>query len=274
MKHVNKFGMFVRKNTKMPYFLKAKVLDAALMSSMLYGCEAWVTNNLAAVTKHYNTALKLLLGVRTTTINALCLIESGRPELASIIMKKRCTFIRKFIKNTSGDEPLSRVLTICRSANTKMYQMLMYANDYVGDPESHSLDRVRNQCIARRNISSKIETYLDMNPELSMHSMYYSPTVAVPDYLRVSFTRFRLSAHRLRVETGRWARTPREQRVCKCDNRSLQDERHVLFICKHTANLRMDYEIMRHNNSWTNFYNAESHINLCTVIHKLLEIYT
>ena len=273
VKHVNKFGMFVRRNTGMPYSLKVKVLNAALMSSMLYGCEAWLTKNVAQVAKHYTTALKLLLGVRSSTTNVLCMVESGRPELSSIILKKRCTFINTFSKNASGDEPLVHALTICRNANTKMYRMLMHAKNYIGDPEIHNLEKLRSHCLARSSNSTKINTYLEMNPYLSTPSIYTSPANTVPDYLRVSYTRFRLSAHRLQVETGRWTRTPRHLRVCTCDHVSLQDERHTLFHCKITAQIRTDYDMLDYDNNWMKFFNAENHLTLCTVIHKLLNVY-
>ena len=57
----------------------------------------------------------------------------------------------------------------------------------------------------------------------------------IPDYLRITFTRFRLSSHRLRVEVGRWSRTPREERVCACGT-GVQDEFH-LFQCPRVRHL-------------------------------------
>ena len=46
MKHTNKFSMFTRKNVHMPYYVKTKVLDAALVSAILYGFGAWLTMDL------------------------------------------------------------------------------------------------------------------------------------------------------------------------------------------------------------------------------------
>ena len=50
--------------------------------------------------------------------------------------------------------------------------------------------------------------------------------------------RFRLSAHHLRVETGRWTRTPRQFRVYPCDNVSIQDENHVMFYRPETLDIK------------------------------------
>ncbi|ELU00462.1 hypothetical protein CAPTEDRAFT_216177 [Capitella teleta] len=66
-KHVNKFAAFVQKNSNMPFTFKHKVLTAALSASMLYSCESWLTDNTSGVNKLYMAAMKMLLGVRTTT---------------------------------------------------------------------------------------------------------------------------------------------------------------------------------------------------------------
>ena len=50
---------------------------------------------------------------------------------------------------------------------------------------------------------------------------------------RKVFSQLRLSAHRLRVETGRHSNIPRDQRLCKsCGNTTaIEDELHFLFDC-------------------------------------------
>ena len=48
----------------------------------------------------------------------------------------------------------------------------------------------------------------------------------------------RLSAHRLRVETGRWSGLLRNARLCSCPVNEIQDERHVLTTCPYTEHLR------------------------------------
>ena len=85
--------------------------------------------------------------------------------------------------------------------------------------------------------STRRVTYNDLNPTLSRYSMYDNP--ACPEYARISTTRLRLSSHFLRVECGRWARIPREQRTCSCDGSAVQDETHMLLSCPHTQDLRV-----------------------------------
>ena len=51
------------------------------------------------------------------------------------------------------------------------------------------------------------------------------------------FTRFRLSSHHLKIETGRWARIDAADPLCECGN-GVQDESHVLFNCPKTGSVR------------------------------------
>ena len=41
-KHYFKFVSFLNKNRDCPFFIKKKVLDSALISTILYNCESWI----------------------------------------------------------------------------------------------------------------------------------------------------------------------------------------------------------------------------------------
>jgi exonuclease III len=59
----------------------------------------------------------------------------------------------------------------------------------------------------------------------------------LPRYQRVPISKFRLSAHQLRVETGRHCRPPlpRDQRTCtRCPIEAVDDEHHLIFHCRQT----------------------------------------
>ena len=60
---------FIKKNNDVPFQVKKKVFDAALMSAVLYGCESWLNADMKPIVKLYNWALKTLLDVRMTTCN-------------------------------------------------------------------------------------------------------------------------------------------------------------------------------------------------------------
>jgi len=50
---------------------------------------------------------------------------------------------------------------------------------------------------------------------------------------RRAITQLRTSSHKLEIETGRWNKIPRNQRICKnCILNKIEDENHLLFECQ------------------------------------------
>ncbi|ELU18659.1 hypothetical protein CAPTEDRAFT_209215 [Capitella teleta] len=76
MCHVVKFEAFVRRNPVAPFVLKKKVFEAALTSALLYGFETWLSaTTLSNAARMYNSCVRSLLGVRTTTASDLSLTD-------------------------------------------------------------------------------------------------------------------------------------------------------------------------------------------------------
>ena len=97
----------------------------------------------------------------------------------------------------------------------------------------------KNVMYQRLNMSnrSKFILYRNINPSYSVHFVYCSRNSSlIPEVYRISFSRLRLASHRLRIETGRWSRTPRDRRLCPCGQ--IQDEEHVLAHCQITQHSR------------------------------------
>ena len=103
---VNKFAIFCARNTQVPFIYKRIVFDAAVMSSLLYASESWLTNNIKGIEKQYNKLVKCLLGVRRNTSINLCMVEAGIPPVQAVIKKKK-------------SEPFHYVNRICSDANTR-----------------------------------------------------------------------------------------------------------------------------------------------------------
>lgn len=59
------------------FMVKRRLFDAALLSSLIYGCESRIGADLRFMNKLYNWCLKKLLGVRRNICNDVCHIESG-----------------------------------------------------------------------------------------------------------------------------------------------------------------------------------------------------
>ena len=71
----------------------------------------------------------------------------------------------------------------------------------------------------------KFKMYLQMNPNLEV-----SPFINNFHPLSKQIIRFRLGSHCLPIETGRWGRITRENRLC-VDCGVLGDELHALYHC-------------------------------------------
>ena len=81
----------------------------------------------------------------------------------------------------------------------------------------------------------------------------------ISEHCRIAYTRIRTSSHRLRVETGRWARIPVESRLCGCGG--IQTEEHVLLRCNLTQDIRSAYPAVDECNSLAELLEG----NICTL---------
>ena len=183
-------------------------------------------------------SIKAILGVRSTTTNDLCINEIGYPTLASFVKQQQKNFFNRIIENRrdNEDDPLMYVMGIVQRRNTPAWkyirQILDNDNSILKD-----IEKTKERIIATD--SSKYITYLYHNPDLSVPEMYKQ--YIVPEYQRIVYSRFRLSSHNLKIETGRWSRIQRENRTCACTHGGVQDEEHVIMCCTKLNELRARY---------------------------------
>ena len=92
---------------------------------------------------------------------------------------------------------------------------------------------------ASLQLVSKLDTYRKIKIEFGM-SCYLS--VIDKHYLKNALCKFRISAHRLRIETGRWLHNNRAERICIfCSLNEIEDEFHFMLICPFYNDLRHQY---------------------------------
>ena len=236
--NLNKFKMFCKKNETMPFKYKRKVCEACMMSSILYGCESWLTNNVKEIERLYNSAVKSLLGVRDTTRNDIILIESSMPTLDKLIRKKNTSFMKKqFLGVLDDEKPLLKIFKLGEFNRTKGFRYI----DNLLTMNTGRVPTLKEKFMNEEG--TKAVTYRSINLSLSVHDVYKSD-----EYLnekeRIVFTRLRLSSHNLNIEKGRWSRTSRENRLCDCGP-EVQDEPHVLFDCPKTDTARIRFNVSR-----------------------------
>ena len=192
------------------------------LSKILYGCESWLNGDLKPISKIYNWALKQMLGVRLTTCNDVCYVESGYTSVQAIIKSKQRKFFVKMHSERCNlvDDPLGLVLNLVLNSrySTRNYIFNLINNSTINDIQQDS-ELLKNNL--RRSESSRRITYCNIiNTNLTVHNIYLNKHVIFEAH-RVAFTRFRISSHSLAVETGRWnrrgrGRLPMEERLCSC----------------------------------------------------------
>lgn len=269
---INKFSIFCAANTQMPFKYKRLVFDAAVTSSLLYGCESWLTESVRSISTQYNQLVRCLLGVRKNTCIDLCLIEAGIPPLQHVILKRRCKYLKYKIEVNDLEQPFTYVYRLCSDNNTPAFQCLSkcLSYDINCNPFTALADSIRDRPL----LATKFQTYKnELNLSLNVHPIYKS-SIFIPDYQRQSFSRVRLISHNLKIETGRWSRIPRERRVCPCDGTQLQTETHALTSCPLTQNIRVSYPMLDFSDL-NRLFSEDSHIRqLCSYVHEALCVYS
>ena len=238
-KNIRKFQSFLAKNQSAPYSVKRKVWLAALNSSLMYGAETWWCSDLKSVNVVYKKTLRDLLGVRTTTCTDLVYLESGEPSASALIKTKQIKYLRKLQARDDYDNSyIRKIIDKAINVQSPMGKYIHQLRQLQQDPSISELEALKLK-IRNELVSTRRETYLLMNPDLVSPDIYRTSDF-IPDHCRITFTRLRFGSHRLKVETGRWSRIPRERRLCPCGQ--VQDECHVLLDCSLLNNLRNEFD--------------------------------
>lgn len=269
--HALKFVSFINKNNDVPFIVKRRVFEAALMSALLYGCESWVGADLRPVSKLYNWCLKQLLGVRRNVCNDLCYLEAGYPSLSDLVKHKQHKFIRNIWseRNVMNDDPLIHVIKIVLESNCVTSQTVHeYINTGVKDLSVARQELV--QSVIDSN-SSRRKVYKEINPQFTVTDIY-TTRHTINETHRVAYTQFRLSGHSLVCETGRWnrrgrGRLPPEERFCACGH--VQTETHVVNSCPLSQQLRETHGLTDLQTLFTAFTPDAT----CKIIFELLSLY-
>ena len=126
--------------------------------------------------------------------------------------------------------PLNQDINLCVEANTLMAMAIH---------QFESLNHEDIEVIKQRifdSYTTRCETYELVNPSLNIHAIY-DIVWSISEHARITTTRLTLRSHTLNIETGCWARTPRDQRIWQCHN-GMQDESHILLSCDYTQHIR------------------------------------
>ena len=249
-KVTHKFFNFIKTNRYAPLCVKLKVLKACVMSNLLYNCETFGYSVPPDLEKLYFKLIKAALGVRNNIPNELMLIELGLLPLKALIYSRQLTFFQNFRNNLQLNSSRDTVFRILSDSHPKyLLHYLQLEQKYANSNEIYFdfiTQMKRKICDnAAKEDRYKFQIYMEFNPLLE-------PFKNINDcrYITETIIKFRLGNHFLPIETGRWTRRPREERVCEtCD--VLGDEKHMLFECNEIDRTNLNIQVPQ---SYTNFW--------------------
>lgn len=123
-----------------------------------------------------------------------------------------------------------------------------------------------------QSTSSRRVTYRLLNPDLAV-DICYAKGNNVSEHYRIAYSQFRLSGHKLAIESGRWnrrgrGRLPVEERLCPCG--SVQTELHVLECCPLTEDIRAHYEFR----SWRQLMDGRDQFMVPRIVYNIMNRFT
>ena len=264
-------GVLASLTREAPVALALKLYRQLIEPVALYGTEIWApyaltrTRNVSESILHNKTTvrvnsdallhkfLKRTLGTRKRSINAAVMGETASKPLFAMAMERTARFVHA-VANAPEDSLVHNALVAQQAMHAagkqcwyKGYARLMGQFGSATMIRGQIRDKLVNEYVTRW------KTAIVAPSRLSFYSTLHDDYVFQP-YLncavrkvRCAFTRFRISAHKLRVERDRWHNkanpVPRDERICRvCDNGQVEDEFHI-FTCPCYETLRRRYHV-------------------------------
>ena len=237
-----------------PCKLLEKLFDSLISPIILYGCEVWgVVNNLKENEPFEYLHIKFIkeiLGVHCKATNVACLAELNRTPL---ITKLQLAAIKFWKHISSSNNSLVQKIYKC-TENTSQWTNTVkewvnklgfsYINSNPSNIKSHIIkQRINDQ--ATQYLNSKITESVKLNFFKSVYQFDNRPEyVDLCKYKsdRSTLCKFRISAHSLAVEKGRYSKIERQNRIClSCNLGEVEDEQHFFSTCPHYTLLRENY---------------------------------
>ena len=250
------------------------LFDTQVKPIMLYACETWAdsltddenitkTIQKCQLEKFHMSVLKRLLGVHRRTTNIALLLETGRQPITLSAHLQSIKYFFRF-PSTNKQSLLSLYYenekelfphngnfinyikhTLNKIGMTNIWrEQLLQNNFFTEDTKVIKNIKVRLNDISSQKLVSTLKnnegklTFLASIKETHVTEKYLS----INNFEnRMAVAKLRTSSHKLKIETGRWNKTPREERICKqCILNKIEDEKHFLFECQMYINERED----------------------------------
>ena len=236
--NVAKFHAWLEYNDQTPFFIKIKVLYACLFASLLFSAEAWgdlskIEKTLLATEKK---ALKSCLGIKSGTTTDLIYVEINRPDIVAVIKDRQFNFVKKIKNLKKGEALVKEIWDLCASLRSPCLRSY-YENINDKNVDTNIAERNTRVETSEQSMCIRYKTLVGMRYSETLYNS------CLDDTKRTTITRWRLSSHRLKVETGRYTRpvTERENRLCDVC-KVVEDENHAIYVCSVHRLIREKYK--------------------------------
>ena len=253
------------------------IFDTQVRPILLYACEAWaeslkenetILQNLQknSIEKFHMSVLKQLLGVHKKTSNIAVLLDTGRHPLSLTAKLQAIKYFLRFpaIKHNrllsayhESEKLTTGTFTNFVATNLNKIGMGNIWREQLIHNKNMSEDKKVMNGIRRRmtDISSQtIVTTLTKNTgkldflAISKKDHKFEKYLYIHNFEhRRAISKLRTSSHKLEIETGRWRKIQRENRICQnCALNKVEDESHLLFDCQmHVAERKELFETLK-----------------------------
>ena len=236
--NIAKFYAWLQYNEQTPFFVKLKVLYGCVFPSILYSAETWgdlkkIEPSLRAME---TKALKSCLGVKSGTSSDIIYTELNRPDIISLIKDRQYKFKNKVDKLNDNEALMKEIWQLCIQKNN--VNLCLFYQNLAGNNTTLNMNN-RKLNIQQSN-KTMIVRYRSIIG-LDYSSILYDS--CLDDEKRKIISRWRLSSHKLRVETGRYSipKIDPANRLCKICL-VFEDESHSLFHCRAHRSYREKFE--------------------------------
>ena len=224
------------------------ISETIIKPILLYGCEIFCHENLTLIDTFYTQILKRILCVNKNTPRYMIFGETGCTPPSIDIKKRALSFWIK--RKNSLAEICQNIIHKYDGKNNNYSSYLQFIRSsfdnlglsYIFEKRTTSDDTMISIKLLKKRIKDIfIQTWLQEINQ-SPKSLFYKlikTEFCFETYLdkltinnRITLTKFRLSNHKLPVETGRWINIKRELRVCPlCNVNAFGDEFHYICEC-------------------------------------------
>ena len=238
--------------------------------------------------KVHSKFCKAVLGLKKTASNIGARTELGRFTLDSYIKHQSLMYYYRVNSNNVNPLVYEALEVNKKLHNEGVYSWYSYVDKISKDMEinSDSLNSTKNifKCNSKKLILEKYEkitikkiSKFDSSSKLFLYGKI-KPNCNSECYLkhnnftyRKLISKFRLSDHSLGIETGRYMKIPREQRLCK-NCKILDDEKHFFFDCEINSTLRADFlnKFKDHSSTFENLDQTNKLINILSPTPELV----